>query len=85
MLVRMPEGSTYRALYSNAVAARVDHFVNELACEFRCRVADCRLWMPDEAFADGHHLLRDPAGVFSARLAREILAPALREIAGGTP
>ena len=83
MLVRMPEGSTFRALYSNAVAVRIDHFVNELASEFDCRVADCRLWMPDEAFADGHHLLRDPAGVFSARLVREVLAPALRDIAGG--
>ena len=42
--------------------------MNDLASEFDCRVADCRLWMPDEAFADGHHLLRDPAGVFSASL-----------------
>ena len=85
MLVRMPEGSTFRALYPQEVAARVDRFVQELAAEFGCRVADCRDWMPDEAFADGHHLLRDPASAFSERLAREMIAPALREIAGGAP
>jgi hypothetical protein len=39
--------------------------------------------MPDEAFADGHHLLRNPAGTFSERLANELLAPALRDVAGG--
>jgi hypothetical protein len=85
MLVRMPEGTTFRALYPTAVAARVERFVLDLAAEYGCRVADCRLWMPDEAFADGHHLLRAPAGAFSERLAREVLAPALREQAGGAP
>jgi hypothetical protein len=85
MLVRMPEGTTFRALYPAAVEALVDRFVTDLAAEFGCRVADCRLWMPDEAFADGHHLLRTPAGAFSERLAREVLRPALRETAGGAP
>jgi len=79
VLVRMPEGSTFRALYPKEAAARVDRFVTDLAAEFGCRVADCRLWMPDDAFADGHHLLRAPASAFSERLAREVLAPALRE------
>ena len=85
MLVRMPEGSTYRALYPAAVEASVERFVHGLAAEFGCRVADCRLWMPDEAFADGHHLLKSPASGFSERLARDILAPALQEVAGGHP
>jgi hypothetical protein len=85
MLVRMPEGITFRALYPPSVAARLDRFVSELAGEFGCRVADCRLWMPEEAFADGHHLLRKPAGAFSERLAMEVLAPALRDTTGGPP
>lgn len=85
MLVRMPEGTTFRALYPPAVAKHLDRFVNDLAAESGCRVADCRLWMPDEAFADGHHLLRDPAGEFSERFARELIAPALRETAGELP
>jgi hypothetical protein len=41
--------------------------------------------MPDEAFADGHHLLRTPAGAFSERLARDVLAPALRQTPGESP
>jgi hypothetical protein len=41
--------------------------------------------MPDEDFADGHHLLRSPAGAFSERLAREEIAPALRAVVEGAP
>ena len=85
MLVRMPEGTTFRALYPPEVTERVDRFVNDLAAEFGCRVADCRHWMPDEAFADGHHLLRPPAGAFSERFAHEMLAPALRQTPGESP
>jgi len=85
MLVRMPEGTSFRALYPPQVAARIDRFVQDLVAEFGCRVADCRLWRADEAFADGHHLLRAPAGEFSDRLAHEVLAPALRATAGGAP
>jgi hypothetical protein len=39
--------------------------------------------MPDDAFFDGHHLLRSGASVFSSRLAREGIAPALRSTTGG--
>jgi hypothetical protein len=85
MLVRMPEGSTFHALYPEAVSALIERLLNELATEFGCQVVDCRFWMPDEAFADGHHLLRTPAGAFSDRLAHEVLASALRAIAGGAP
>jgi len=85
MLVRMPEGSTFRALYPPKVAARIDRFGCDLAGESGCRVAECRLWMPDEDFADGHHLLRSPAGAFSERLAREEIAPALRAVVEGAP
>jgi hypothetical protein len=86
VLVRMPEGSGFRALYPRGVAARVERFLGELAGEFRCRVADCREWMPDDAFADGHHLLRGPAGAFTERLTREVIEPALRfATGGGTP
>ena len=51
--------------------------------EFGCRVADCREWMPDDAFADGHHLLRAPAGAFTDRLTRGVIGPALRPATGG--
>jgi hypothetical protein len=39
--------------------------------------------MPDLAFADGHHLLRAPAGVFTDRLTREVIGPALRAATAG--
>jgi hypothetical protein len=82
VLVRMPEGTTFQALYPRAVEARIDRFLSEVSAEFGCRIADCRLWMPDDAFADGHHLLRAPATAFTERFARGLLAPALGETAG---
>jgi hypothetical protein len=83
VLVRMPEGSAFRAFYPRPVATRVEQLVGELAAEYGCRVADCREWMPDDAFADGHHLLRVPASAFSERLTREAIEPALRSATGG--
>jgi hypothetical protein len=83
VLVRMPEGTAFRAFYPRRLAARVERFLHELAAEFGCRVADCRAWIPDAAFVDGHHLLRSGAGAFTDRLAREIIDPALR--ARGAP
>lgn len=85
MLVRMPEGTTFQRLYPKGVEARVARFLNELAAEYGCPIANCRDWMRDEAFADGHHLLRHAAGVFSERFAREAVAPALRHGGGGAP
>jgi hypothetical protein len=78
VLVRMPEGTGFRAFYPKPVAARVDRLLRELAAEYGCRIADCRGWMPDDAFVDGHHLLRVGASAFTQRLTREVIEPALR-------
>jgi hypothetical protein len=82
VIVRMPEGSGFRALYPRPVAQQLDQFVDGLAAKYECRVADCREWMPDNAFADGHHLLRVGAGIFAERLTREVIEPALRSATG---
>ncbi len=85
VLVRMPEASGFRAFYPRPVSARIERFLNELAAESGCRVADCREWMPDRAFVDGHHLLRSGASAFTERLTREVIEPALRSTnAGGS-
>lgn len=84
VLVRMPEASGFRALYPRLVEALIKKCLNELAAETGCRVADCREWMPDRAFADGHHLLRNGASAFTERLTREVIEPAMRANAGGS-
>lgn len=77
VLVRMPEASGFRPLYPQRVEARIEECLAGLAAEFGCSIANCRKWMPDRAFVDGHHLLRTGATAFSERFAREVIAPAL--------
>lgn len=85
VLVRMPEGTTYQRLYPPVVEKRIEQFLRDRVVEFGCRVANCRDWMPEAAFADGHHLLRGAATSFSDRFSREVIAPALRNGGGGAP
>jgi hypothetical protein len=46
--------------------------------EFGAAVLDAREWMPEEDFADSHHLLAPGGRRFSVRLAEEHLLPLLR-------
>ncbi len=86
VLVRMPEGAGFRAMYSRALTKRLERLLGEIAREYGCGLADCREWMPDTAFADGHHLLPSSATAFTERLAREVIAPAVRAAGeGGAP
>ncbi len=78
VLVRMPEANSFRALYPPAVDKRLTVFFRKLSKEFGCSIADCRTWMPDHAFADGHHLLRVGATGFTGRLTQSVVEPALR-------
>jgi hypothetical protein len=45
---------------------------------YDCRFVDCRDRLPDELFIDNHHLRPEGGQQFSALLACEALAPALR-------
>lgn len=84
VLVRMPEGEGFRAMYPRGLTQQLDQLLAGLAAKCGCRLADCREWMPDLAFADGHHLLPSGATIFSDRLAREVIVPAVRDATGGS-
>jgi hypothetical protein len=76
-LVLMPEGSEFRSWYPQAARAQIDHFLDELRRDCGADVVDARLWLADEDFVDGHHAYPQGAARFSARLAREVIAPRL--------
>jgi hypothetical protein len=85
LLVRMPEGPSFRAFYHPSVTAKLDSLLKEFADVYGCGIVAAREWMPEPAFADGHHLLRPGAREFSERLGREIIAPTLRGLGGELP
>jgi hypothetical protein len=82
-LLLMPEGSTFRALYSASAEAGLKKLLQELAAEYEVSVVDARLWVDDTGFWDGHHLLPPGAAVFTERFGREALAPMLRQMRRG--
>lgn len=85
VLVRMPEGEGFRAMYTRALSRRLGLLLARIAEEYGCGLADCREWMPESAFADGHHLLPSAATAFTERLTREVIAPVVRAATeGGT-
>jgi hypothetical protein len=75
VLVRMPEGGDFRALYSPAVAEWLNLFLRQLADEFGATIVEARDWVPDELFVDDFHLLDSGAAIFSERFARQVLIP----------
>jgi hypothetical protein len=82
-LVLLPEGSEFRRMYPAPVQDRLKTFFDELTAEAGLPpVVDARGWLADEAFFDSHHMFAAGAEAFSDRLAREVIAPALREKAG---
>jgi hypothetical protein len=78
-LILMPEGSEFRELLSAAGEGQLQGLLNDLQARHGVRVIDARAWMDDDAFIDMHHLDGQAAMVFSERLARETLAPSLRQ------
>jgi hypothetical protein len=80
LLILMPEGTGIRSLYPREVVADLNRFLGGLAREYGCGICDARTWLPDDAFYDGHHLLRPGAAAFTERLTREAIEPALRSM-----
>lgn len=78
-LVLMPEAVAFRALYPRAYTVQLDRVLSEAA--HGVPVDDARRWVPDDDFRDGHHLNRTGAAVFTDRLTREVIVPAI----GGRP
>ena len=42
------------------------------------RVIDARDWLSDDSFADGHHMLYTAAPIYTERLTKELIVPALK-------
>ena len=78
-LYLLPEGPTFRGWYPPATRAAVADYLSGLSRECGVPVFDASDWLPDDdAFADGHHLLKSGARAFSRRFGRECLGPWLR-------
>ncbi len=71
----MPESPAFRAWYTPAAQTRIREYLERLKSEFGVVVFDCRDWLPEEQFSDGHHLLKSGARAFSTRFGAECLEP----------
>lgn len=78
-LILPPEGTEFRNLYSAEMHVAIDRMLENLRQKYRVTVVDARNWVEDNGFSDMHHLQPEGARVFSDRLAREAIAPALRQ------
>ncbi len=74
-LLRMPEGTDFKKLYSAAVSHQIDSYLNTFCQEENTQLIDASNWMPDDSFADSHHLLPAAAERFSLRLWNEAFEP----------
>ena len=73
-LVVMPEGSVFRGWYPPATQTRVEAFLAEFPSQENVPLIDARLWVEDDGFYDGHHMLPSGAEVFTDRLGAAIAA-----------
>ncbi len=78
VVVLSPEGSEFRSWYG-CTAKATTKMLKSIACEGTDgRVIDARDWLPDDAFADGHHMLYTAAPTYTKRLVKELIIPALK-------
>ncbi len=79
-LVALPDSPEFRDLYPPEVAAAAREYLARLSRDIGAPVIDAREWVGAEYLADGFHLSRAGAAVFTARLgARVAELPELRE------
>lgn len=76
-LVWMPEGPSFQQNYSARSRRRIEQWLQRLIIEEGCVLVDCRTWMSEDDFVDGHHLLPQAAVRWTLRLTDEVLAPLL--------
>jgi hypothetical protein len=77
VLVRTPEGATFRSWHPPERRSELDAYVRALAADFAVPVIDARDWLEESEFYDSHHMLQSGADAFTARFVRE-LGAALR-------
>jgi hypothetical protein len=78
VVATMPEAPCFRDWYPPGLDARTRAFLSGVGHGGDVPTVDTREWLPDEAFADGHHVLRDWAPRFTKRLVREAVAGQVR-------
>jgi hypothetical protein len=74
-LITMPESSDFRRWYKSGTIEVIDNYLARLCQDYGTRYINAREWLPDNHFADGHHLLLPGAHAFTARLWREVVQP----------
>lgn len=74
----VPEGSDFRSWYGPEAKAATAMLIEIARHGADGRVIDARDWLPDECFADGHHMLHTAAPKYTERLTRELIVPALK-------
>jgi hypothetical protein len=77
ILVRYPEGTTFRSWYPPRVREAVTTWFVEFAKHPSRRAIDAWEWYDDEPFADSHHLLAESAAPYTRRLIAEHVVPLL--------
>lgn len=72
-LLRMPEGTEFKRLYSPEATQCIDSYLHDLCRQEHTELIDASNWLDDDCFADGHHLLPPGAKRFTLRLWNEVL------------
>ena len=70
-----PESTAFRGIYPPAAQSAVPEYLRRVAVETGAAFVDAREWLPDDLFADGHHVTRPGQVLFTEQLGREVLAP----------
>ena len=76
-VILAPVGPTVRKLYPKEPLDRFVQQVIQLSDRYSCRYLDAFDWLGEDMFGDSIHATAEGADVFSNRLAREVLLPAL--------
>ncbi|OAI47466.1 hypothetical protein AYO44_09550 [Planctomycetaceae bacterium SCGC AG-212-F19] len=79
LLVCPPLTDAHQQAYSPAIEAAFQGHIRQLTAQFPCRFVDFRNRLPVGLFIDNHHLRPEGGERFSALLAHEVLAPAVRD------
>jgi hypothetical protein len=74
-LVLMPESSHFRAMYPPEAERKVYEFLDRVCREHGCTLVNARHWLPDDAFWDGHHMVKPGAVLFTDMLAKDSIEP----------
>jgi hypothetical protein len=85
VLVHMPEGPAFRSWYPETTHEQALAWMHAAAKEYGAAVVDAREWLPEEDFADSHHLLETGAAHFTERLGREVVLPRLLAWGSSSP